>query len=76
MDKCTEITDLCRVEGTVLGYYPDLGAGIFFTIAFGICLIAAVSLGVWKKTWTYTVAITIGLVLETAGELRFEHCLY
>ncbi|KZZ95397.1 RTA-like protein [Moelleriella libera RCEF 2490] len=65
--KCTVVSDACPVEGTVLGYYPNLGSGIFFTVAFGIFLVAAVVLGVWKKTWTYTAAITVGLVLETAG---------
>ncbi|TWU72805.1 hypothetical protein ED733_004246 [Metarhizium rileyi] len=67
MDQCTEISSLCRVESTVLGYYPNLGAGIFFTVAFGTCLLAALPLGISKKTWTYTTAMTIGLVLETAG---------
>ncbi|KAK2589705.1 hypothetical protein QQS21_012616 [Conoideocrella luteorostrata] len=66
-DKCTQVSDLCRVQDTVLGYYPNLGSGYFFSVAFGICLIAAVSLGVWKKTWTYTAAIAVGLILETAG---------
>ncbi|KID67973.1 RTA-like protein, partial [Metarhizium hybridum] len=65
--RCTEVSDLCPINETVLGYYPNLGSGIFFTIAFGTCLIAAFSLGMWKKTWTYTAAITIGLILETAG---------
>ncbi|OAQ68820.1 RTA1 domain-containing protein [Pochonia chlamydosporia 170] len=67
LDQCTEVSELCPVKGTVLGYYPNLGSGIFFTIAFGICLIAAFSLGIKSKTWTYTAAITIGLILETAG---------
>ncbi|EFY92466.1 RTA1 domain protein, putative [Metarhizium acridum CQMa 102] len=67
MNRCTEVSALCPVDETVLGYYPNLGSGIFFSIAFGICLIAAFSLGMWKKTWTYTAAITIGLILETAG---------
>ncbi|EXU96797.1 RTA1 like domain protein [Metarhizium robertsii] len=63
--RCTEVSASCPVDETVLGYYPNLGSGIFFTIAFGTCLIAAFSLGMWKKT--YMAAITIGLILETAG---------
>ena len=66
-ELCTEVTSVCRVDLTVLGYRPNLGASVFFAVAFGICLVGALSLGVWKKTWTYTAAITIGLVLETAG---------
>lgn len=77
-DECTQVTPDCPVEATVLGYYPNLGSGYFFTIAFGICLIASVVLGVWKRTWTYTAAITCGLILEFAGmfhETPFWICL-
>jgi hypothetical protein len=66
-DRCSEITPLCPVEATVLGYTPNFGANIFFAIAFGICLAAAVFIGIRSKTWTFTAAITLGLVLETAG---------
>ncbi|KAJ6447218.1 RTA1 domain-containingprotein [Purpureocillium lavendulum] len=67
MKTCTEVTFGCPVQATVLGYYPNLGSGIFFTIAFAICLFAAAGLGAWKRTWTYGAAITVGLILETAG---------
>lgn len=66
-DDCTEVTPDCPVKATVLGYYPNLGSGIFFTAAFGICLIASVFLGVKKRTWTYAAGMTCGLILETAG---------
>ena len=67
-DRCSEVSLLCPVEATVLGYAPNLGSGIFFSIAFGILTIAAGVLGVWKRTWTYCIAITLGLVLETLGK--------
>ncbi len=70
MKDCTEVSFACPVEGTVLGYYPNLGSGIFFAIAFALCLFAAAGLGAWKRTWTYCAAITVGLILETAGELH------
>ncbi|CEJ90269.1 Putative RTA1 like protein [[Torrubiella] hemipterigena] len=57
----------CRVETTVLGYYPNLGSGYFFTIMFGLCLIGTVVQGVRFKTWSYMGALTCGLILETAG---------
>lgn len=66
-DSCTEVSLLCPVEATVLGYYPNLGSGIFFSIAFGMCMIAAGVLGVWKRTWTFGAAITVGLLLEMLG---------
>lgn len=57
----------CRVETTVLGYYPNLGAGYFFTIMFALCLVGTVVQGVRFKTWSYMGALTCGLILETAG---------
>ncbi|KAF7559634.1 hypothetical protein G7046_g4517 [Stylonectria norvegica] len=66
-DECTEVSDICPVSATVLGYYPSLGASIFFALAFGVLTIAAGVLGVWKRTWTFGVAITIGLLLECLG---------
>ncbi|KAG9251916.1 RTA1 like protein-domain-containing protein [Emericellopsis atlantica] len=44
-DSCTELSPQCPVEATVLGYRPNLGSSYFFAIAFGICTIAAASLG-------------------------------
>lgn len=64
---CVEVSDICPVEATVLGYYPNRGSGIFFAVAFALCMIAAAVLGVWKRTWTFGAAITVGLILETAG---------
>ena len=64
-DTCTQVSDICPVEATTLGYYPNLGANIFFATAFGICLVAAAVLGVW----TYGAAITVGLLMELAGML-------
>lgn len=67
-DQCTEVSLLCPVEATVLGYAPNLGSGIFFSVAFGILTIAAGVLGVWKRTWTFGAAITLGLLLEMLGK--------
>jgi len=66
-DTCTELTPQCPVEATVLGYKPNLGSSYFFAIAFGLCTIAAGGLGIWKRTWTFSAAITLGLLLETLG---------
>ncbi|TFB00553.1 Sphingoid long-chain base transporter RSB1 [Trichoderma ghanense] len=64
---CTEVSALCPVEATVLGYYPNLGSGIFFAIVFGILTVASLVLGVWKKTYTYAIGLSIGLLLEMLG---------
>jgi hypothetical protein len=64
---CTEVSQFCPVEYTVLGYYPNLGSGIFFSIAFGLLLIVCTYLTVRKRTWSYGSYIIAGLILETAG---------
>ncbi|KAH6608396.1 hypothetical protein Trco_001742 [Trichoderma cornu-damae] len=64
---CTEVSALCPVSATVLGYYPNLGSGIFFAIGFGILAVASIVLGIWKKTYSYAVGLSIGLILEILG---------
>ncbi|KAH7319835.1 putative RTA1 domain protein [Stachybotrys elegans] len=66
-DECHEVSAFCPVEATVLGYYPNLGSGIFFTIGFGSLFIAAAILSVWKRTWSFGGFICAGLVLEMSG---------
>jgi hypothetical protein len=66
-DQCTELSALCPVEATVLGYAPNFGASIFFAVCFGILLIIALTVSVWKRTWSYGAAISVGLLLELCG---------
>ena len=66
-DDCTDITALCPVSATVLGYVPNKGSSYFFTICFAILFMSSVGLGVWKKTWTYAATLGAGLLLETIG---------
>ncbi|PKS09288.1 hypothetical protein jhhlp_003902 [Lomentospora prolificans] len=77
---CEELSAYCPVEATVLGYAPNLGASIFFTIAFGIAAFATIGIGIWKRTWTFmmaqpkkrkqTLALWVGVVQGTQTELR------
>lgn len=66
--SCTEVSALCPVGLTVLGYYPNLGANAFFAAGFGLCLIGLIGVGVWKKTWGYSSALVVGCALEFAGK--------
>ncbi|KAI0132429.1 RTA1 like protein-domain-containing protein [Xylariales sp. AK1849] len=65
--RCTEVSALCPVEATLLGYYPNLGANAFLSAGFGICLIGLLGVGAWKKTWGYSIALIAGCGLELAG---------
>ncbi|KAF9696515.1 hypothetical protein EKO04_005719 [Ascochyta lentis] len=65
--KCTEVTPQCPAIATTYGYYPILGVNAFFLALFGLCCLASLIIGVWTKTWTYTVALGIGTLLETGG---------
>jgi hypothetical protein len=67
-ERCTELSELCPVEATVLGYNPNLAANAFFTAAFGITMLATFAIGFWKRTWSFAVAVGCGALLETAGE--------
>lgn len=50
-----------------MGYYPNLGINYFFAIGFGICTVALLVVGVWKRTWNYSGFIAAGAALELAG---------
>jgi hypothetical protein len=49
----------CNVEGTLYGYYPNLGANAFFVSIFVLCFLWQLVCGIRYKTWTYMVSATI-----------------
>ncbi|KAJ4400631.1 hypothetical protein N0V91_008568 [Didymella pomorum] len=65
--QCIEVTPQCPAIATTYGYYPILSVNAFFLALFGLCCLACLIIGVWTKTWTYTIALGIGTLLETAG---------
>lgn len=65
--ECTQVSALCPVEATTLGYYPNKALNIFIAVAFGVAMILQLVIGVWKRTWTYTGFIVAGCALELAG---------
>ena len=66
---CTEVSDIygCRLEDSIYGYYPSLGANAFFCAVFGICCIASLILGIRYRLWTYTIALGVGCFAEALG---------
>ncbi|KAL2131407.1 hypothetical protein VTI74DRAFT_5140 [Chaetomium olivicolor] len=65
--SCTEVTPMCPVQATTLGYYPNRGINIFFAIAYALATVVTLVLGTWKKTWSYMAFIAAGCALELAG---------
>lgn len=65
--ECTEVSELCPVKYTTLGYYPNKPLNIFCAVAFGLALIIQLVIGVWKKTYAFTGFIVAGCALELAG---------
>jgi hypothetical protein len=65
--NCFHVSEECPVSGTTYGYYPNLGGNIFFACLFGTLFIPSVALGVRSRLWSYTVALSVGLLMEMAG---------
>ena len=69
-DTCVSVNASCPVEATIYGYYPNLAGNALFAAIFGICMIAQLVLGVYYKTWTFMIALSLGCLSETVGMLN------
>ena len=67
-ENCTAISIFCPVEQTTYGYYPNLGANIFFAVFFGICAAIHLWAGFRYKAWTYFIALFFGCLGECIGK--------
>ena len=65
---CTEVSAECPVSATTLGYYPNLGANVFFVVVYALCAIFTLGIGLWKKTYVFGVVVFAGFALETCGQ--------
>ncbi|KAE8152826.1 RTA1 like protein-domain-containing protein [Aspergillus avenaceus] len=66
-DVCTQVSELCPVEATTYGYYPNYGGNIFFAVFFGLCGVFQLGFGIYFRSWTLMVALAVGTLLEMAG---------
>lgn len=64
---CTDVSDLCPVDQTIYGYYPNLGGNAFFLALFAVTGIVNVIQGIKYKTWTYMIALSVGSLAEVIG---------
>ncbi|KAH6644090.1 RTA1 like protein-domain-containing protein [Boeremia exigua] len=65
--QCTEVTPQCPAIASTYGYYPILSVNAFLLALFALCCLSSLVVGIWTKTWTYTIALAGGTLLETAG---------
>lgn len=65
--NCTSVSPACPVIDTTYGYYPLLGPNAFLSALFFVCLIAQLILGTLKKTWTFMLAVGLGILGEGLG---------
>lgn len=64
---CLEITDVCKIKYTIYGYYPSFPTNSFFLALFTTLLGANLFLGLRFKTWTFTLALVCGCLVEAVG---------
>lgn len=65
---CQSVSALCPVETSIYGYYPNLGANLFFAVFFGICTILQMAQGFYWKSWSFSVPLALGCLSECIGE--------
>ncbi|KXX74110.1 Sphingoid long-chain base transporter RSB1 [Madurella mycetomatis] len=66
-ETCSEVSIYCPVEATTLGYFPVKGLNIFLAIAYGLAATLTLGVGVWKRTWGFSLAVASGCALECVG---------
>ncbi|KAL4808599.1 RTA1 like protein-domain-containing protein [Aspergillus unguis] len=64
-DLCT--LDTCPLSMASVEYIPNLAGQIIFMALFGIALLTQLGLGIRYKTWTFMVAMVLGLLGEIVG---------
>lgn len=68
VQDCTALSNLCPVEETIYGYFPDLAGNAFFLAFFLVAMLISIGQGVKYKTWTYMVALAVGSFAEAIGK--------
>jgi hypothetical protein len=66
-DYCTSVTADCPVSGTLYGYLPNLSVNAFFAALFGLLLLLQLLIGTYTRTWTYLLAVGLGVFGEMTG---------
>jgi hypothetical protein len=65
--QCT--LDLCSLKWANVDYVPNAGANMLFAIIFAFFLLTQLVFWVWRRTHSFSFAVSCGLVLEILGYL-------
>ncbi|KAJ5389246.1 RTA1 domain protein [Penicillium cataractarum] len=65
--NCKAVSPECPVAATTYGYTPNLGANAFFAAVFGLCCILNLVIGIKSRQVMFTIALTVGSLLELIG---------
>lgn len=66
-NTCTEVNELCPVEASLYGDYFNMGASVFFVVAFGLNAVAQSWLTYKSRAWSFGVYLAIGTLMEMLG---------
>jgi hypothetical protein len=62
MVDTTIIYNSWNVKVTILGYHPNEGVNYFLSVSFGLCAIVVLFFGIWKRTWSFFIAVGCGCI--------------
>ena len=59
--------DTCPITFASIPYFPTFAGNLAYLIVFAIICVAQVILGIYFRTWSFLIAMFLGLVAEIIG---------
>lgn len=59
--------DSCPISYASIKYFPTFAGNLTYLVIFSVICILQVTLGVYFRTWSFGVAMFLGLVAEIVG---------
>lgn len=57
----------CPLQDGIITYQPSLGANGFFLVCLAIMLVIQIFIGLKYRTWSFSIGMCGGLILEIVG---------
>jgi len=67
ISQCT--VDLCSLKYASVSYVPNAGSNFLFAIIFAFFLLTQLVFWIWRRTHSFSFAMSCGLILEVLGYL-------